>query len=77
MAKYYTKEVLTAKVKDLGDLIGDELKLFSCNGEYAISYKHSAGVPFSWAGWYHTAKDLIIYIDGVMDGIKKQKLQIN
>lgn len=74
MAKYYTKEILKTKVKMLGDAIGSPFKVISCNGEYAIQYASGHGSePFGWAGWYHPLKQLIIYLDGALAGIKAVK----
>ena len=70
MARYYTKEILKTRVKILEELMGEPLKLISCNGEYAINRENHKDEPFSWAGWYRPVKELIIYVDGIIAGIK-------
>ena len=68
MEKYYTKQTLQTKVKQLEEATGSSLKLISCNGMYALQYE--SGPAFPGAGWYHTIKWLIIYADGFLAGVK-------
>ena len=72
MANYYTKETLKVKVQQLQEATGTKMTLVPCNGEYAVNCNDL----FSFLGWYHSARHLIIYIDGILGGIKFKK-QIN
>lgn len=65
MGNYYTKETLKLRVKQLSEAMGTKLTIVGNNGCFAVD-----GTPFAYIGWYHTAKDLILYIDGILDGIK-------
>jgi hypothetical protein len=71
MARYYTKETLRTKVKQLEEATGFKIKLLSCNGMYALQYED--GPEFPGAGWYRTVKWLIIYADGFLAGMKYGK----
>lgn len=68
MANCYTKQTLQTKVKQLEEATGSSLKLISSNGLYAIQYE--SGLAFPGAGWYQTIKWLIIYVDGLLAGVK-------
>lgn len=72
MAKYYTKETLKTKVNQLETAVGSPLKILSCNGTYAVEYR--GGPAFPGLGWYHSVEHCIIYIEGVLEGIKQSKL---
>ena len=65
MANYFTKEILKIRVEQLSEAMERKLTIVCNNGCYAVN-----GTPFSYIGWYHTVKDLILYIDGILDGIK-------
>lgn len=68
MTKYYTKQTLQTKMKQLEEATGFPLELTSCNGKYLIQSED--GPDFGWAGYYHTVKELIIYADGFLAGVK-------
>ena len=68
MANYYSKEVFKERVNQLSTAIGWDLYPISSNGEYAVN-----GSPISFLGYYHTLKDQILYIDGILTGIKLNK----
>lgn len=74
MAKYYSKTTLKQKVAALGEAIGTDLKLLTCDGKkFAVVEESNLNEPFAWAGWYRPIKDLIIYIDGLLNGIDFMK----
>lgn len=62
---YYTKETLKARMKQLEDATGKEIRLIECGHKYAFD-----GCVFPWMGWYRTAKELIVYADGALAAIK-------
>ena len=71
MANYYTKQTLEAKVKQLEESTGFKMELVSCNKEYAIQSK--GGLDIGFVGWYRPVKELIIYVDGFLAGMKYNK----
>lgn len=71
MANYYTKQTLETKVKQLEEATGFKMKLVSCNKEYSIHSKDGPDIGF--VGWYRPIKELIIYVDGFLAGLKYNK----
>ena len=71
MANYYTKQTLETKVKQLEEATGFKMELVSCNKEYAIQSK--GGPYIGFVGWYRPIKELIIYVDGFLAGLKYNK----
>ena len=71
MANYYTKQTLLTKVKQLEEATGSQMELISCNGYAAIQVK--GGPDLGFVSWYRPIKELIIYADGFLSGMKYGK----
>lgn len=72
MANYYTKETLEVKVQQLEEATGSKMQLISYNKVYAI--QSMGGPDLGFVGWYRPIKELIIYVDGFLAGMKCGKL---
>ncbi len=68
---YYTKQILRERVKQLSEALGVGLELINSNGKWAVQYEGGDG--FGPLGWYRSVKYCIIYIEGVLHGIKLTK----
>ena len=58
-------EKLTELTNRLSELMGIKMSWYGSNGEYAIS-----NAPFHYLNSYHTKKDMILYMEGIIAGFK-------
>ena len=71
MANYYSKQTLQEKVKQLEEATGFKMEIISCNGYASIQVKDGSNLGF--VSWYRPIKQLIIYADGFLSGMKYGK----
>ena len=69
MATMVYKERMENYVKTIEELSGVKLRFFGCNGEYSCSTFTS----FSYLNGYHSRKEICIYLEGVIDGLRRNK----
>ena len=64
------KDKIKEQVAQIEELTGKKFKCIGSNGEYSVYEKGGSTSAMPYASWYRKPKDLSLYLDGVIDGLK-------